>query len=348
MEWSDTVVAAIVALVSSLVLTGKWIEALEKRLAESQGVDREFLLKAFFGKDMNKYNGQFVVRFGGIWSVIGITMGLLILEAYHTYVLGKQYLVSIIFAVVTLLLFGGFIGFVDDVMGWKIGIRPRYRIISTLLIAIPLSVVKAGQSTIQLPIIGKLNLGIWYSLLVVPIGVMGASNAFNMLAGFNGLEAGMASIILSFYALYAYHLGRLVSVKISIIALAGVLGFLYWNRYPARTFPGNAFTYAIGALLAAIVIIGNYEKYGAALFTLYFAELILMIRGLMNGVYKETFGVPNPDGSLEQRYDKIYSVAHFAIYVLKKIRGRATERGVVALILIMQFVIGVVVTLLMW
>lgn len=345
----ELTVSCVTAFIVSFILTWRWISVLEEKLYTAKNVEeKEAVARAFFGKDMNKYEHPLVVRYGGIWAVIGTVFGYLILEAYHTYIGGGAYRLAEVFAVVTLLLLGGFIGFLDDVMGWKIGISPKTRILSTLAIAIPLSVVKAGVSTIYLPLLGRIDLGVYYSLVLVPIGVMGASNAFNMLAGYNGLEAGMAAITLSYYAIYALHLGRMLSFKLSVIALAAIIGFLYWNKPPARTFPGNGFTYAIGALLAAIVIIGNYEKFGVALFALYFLELALFIRGLLNGVYKETFGIPQPDGSLELPYDKIYSVTHLAIYILKRVRGRATEKGVTILILAVQAVIGLIALAVMW
>jgi hypothetical protein len=57
-----------------------------------------------------------------------------------------------------------------------------------IIAALPLMAIAAGETTMFIPFFGIINLGIIYSLIVIPIGVTGASNAFNMLAGFNGLE----------------------------------------------------------------------------------------------------------------------------------------------------------------
>ncbi|MCH7535807.1 MAG: glycosyl transferase family 4, partial [Bacteroidetes bacterium] len=67
----------------------------------------------------------------------------------------------------------------------------------TIPIAIPLIVVNAGVSDITLPFIGSVDFGILFPLLIVPIMIIFTTNAFNMLAGFNGLEAGNGIIILS-------------------------------------------------------------------------------------------------------------------------------------------------------
>ncbi len=341
---TDLLVGSATAFTVSILLTGIWIRSLQNRLNTVDEQERMLLLKFFFGKDMNKPGEIYVPRYGGLWAVIGIVFGLLVLEAYYVYLQGIRYFITEIFSIVTLLILGGFIGLLDDIYGLPI----KHRLLATLLISIPLATVKAGVSQITFPKIGKLDLGIYYSLLLVPIGIMGASNAFNMLAGYNGLEAGMASIILSGYALYAFHHGKYLSYQLAVISLAGVLGFLYWNRYPARTFPGNTFTYAVGALLAAIVIVDNFEKFGVTLFVLYFLELALFLRGLANGVYKQNFGRPAPNGELDLPYEKIYSVTHLAIYILKKLGIRSTEKNVVILILSVQLLLTITTLVLTW
>jgi len=55
-------------------------------------------------------------------------------------------------------------------------------------------VISAGETTMAIPLIGKVHFGIFYPLLLIPIGMAGASNAINLLAGFNGLEAGMGIV----------------------------------------------------------------------------------------------------------------------------------------------------------
>jgi len=55
---------------------------------------------------------------------------------------------------------------------------------------LPLVAIKVGKSFLKLPIFGHIEVGLFYPLLLVPLGVTGAANAVNMLAGFNGLEAG--------------------------------------------------------------------------------------------------------------------------------------------------------------
>ena len=69
----------------------------------------------------------------------------------------------------------------------------------TFGIAMPLVVVNAGHVIIELPLLGELNFGLLYPLVIIPIAVIGAANGYNMLAGYNGLEAGLGVIIISVF-----------------------------------------------------------------------------------------------------------------------------------------------------
>lgn len=96
----------------------------------------------------------------------------------------------------------------DDLLGWKKGLKQwqsRYYIICR-----PSNdgCRNAGQSTMNLPIVGTVDWGILYPLLIVPIGIVGASNVYNMVAGYNGLEAGMGVVMLSALAYIAFITGR--------------------------------------------------------------------------------------------------------------------------------------------
>ena len=324
--------SSLVAFALVLVIEPAWI-----RVARARGL---------VGQDMNKPGNVVVAEAGGIWAVVAAAFGLLALEALYTYLEGAPYQPAELYALVTLLLLASLLGFTDDILGWKRGLPRWQRVAFMAPVSLPLVVIKAGTSKLSLPLVGTVDLGIAYPLVAVPVGVLGAANAFNMLAGYNGLEAGMGLLLMLFTAAYAALKGLDLVFQAALVMAAALLGFLRYNWYPARVFPGNAFTYGVGAYYAALVILGNMEKYGLALFTLYFLELLLFIRGLGDKIYKENFGIPQPDGSLEPPYEKNYSITHLAIRLLKRTRGRATEKGVVLVILLAQAVIGFVALIL--
>ncbi|MEM1772422.1 MAG: glycosyl transferase family 4 [Desulfurococcaceae archaeon] len=293
----------------------------------------------FIGKDMNKLGEIYAVEASGIWVVLSSVFGILAYIAVETYTDMNSDLVSLMSISLTLLL-AGLLGFFDDILGWKKGISPAKRVLFTIPISIPLIVVKAGSSTIELPFIGTLDLGLIYPLMIVPIGIVGASNAFNMIAGYNGLESLQGIILLGSTLPLLYFTGRSLAIYVISPVLAALITFyILYNKYPAKAFPGNSFTYGIGAFYASLAVYWNFEKYAVLSFSLYFVELILFIRGLLNGVYKENFGRVSADGSLLPPYEKTFSLTHLAIKIVRKIKKRCYEPDVVNTIAILQLVV---------
>jgi len=296
----------------------------------------------FKGKDMNKPYETYAVEAGGVWVSFGASFGLLVIIAAHRYFNGEYYFLPELMSLALLLFMASFLGFLDDLLGWKKGLRVWQRVIFMGPLALPMVVIKAGVSTISIPFIGAINLGLLYPLILVPIGILGASNAFNMIAGYNGLEAGMGLVLMIFTFIFSWIKGLEHVAYASLVMAFALAAFLIYNWYPAKTFPGNSLTYGFGAYYASLVILGNFEKFGVLMFTLYFIEFLLFIRGLKHGVYKENFGKVNPDGSLEPPYDRVYSVTHLTIKLLKKIRGKAYERSVTITIIIIQIIISII------
>ncbi len=162
------------ALAATWVATRKWI-----RKAPEVGL---------LGRDMNKPDRRQVPEMGGVSVVFGFVLGVLFYIGLQTFGMGAMGYTSILAALCTVLM-ACIIGIMDDVLGWKAGLRQWQKPIFMLFAAMPMMVINAGHSTMGLPIVGQLELGILFPLVVVPIGIVGASNAFNMVAGYNGPEA---------------------------------------------------------------------------------------------------------------------------------------------------------------
>ncbi|HIJ97918.1 TPA: glycosyl transferase [archaeon] len=92
-----------------------------------------------------------------------------------------------------------------------------------------------------------------FAIIFVFAAVTIASNWTNMVAGFNGLEAGMGAIMLTFLAL---NTGAQHTQAILLIYAAVLAGFLIFNKYPAKIFPGDSGTLPIGAVLVGATLIG--------------------------------------------------------------------------------------------
>jgi UDP-N-acetylglucosamine--dolichyl-phosphate N-acetylglucosaminephosphotransferase len=289
-------------------------------------------------EDMNKPKKEKnVAGSGGITVVMGAMIGIFLYIALQTFYFqsttGSAISIKIFAMISTLLLVSG-IGLIDDLFGWKKGgLSKRSRLILIFVSAIPLVVINAGQSTVM-----GIHFGIIYPLLIVPLGILGATTVFNFLAGFNGLETSQGIIMLSALAIVTYVSGNAWLSVVALCLVASLLAFYIFNANPARVFPGDVLTYAIGASIAVIAIMGDAEKIALFFFIPYFIEMILKLRGRLK---KQSFGKPNRDGSLEMPYDKIYGLEHLAIFILQKIKPskKVYENDVVYLINGFQIVV---------
>lgn len=187
------------------------------------------------------------------------------------------------------------------------GLKQNLKMLFVLPAALPLIAVGAGSSTMHLPVIGTMEWGIIYPLLLLPVGLLFVSNVVNMLAGTNGLSAAM-SLVASFYlGLFAYLNGEVAAMLIAWSLTASLLAFIYYNFYPASILPGDSLTYLCGAALFAAMVIGNMEKFGVFLFIPWITEFLLKLR---SGFQAHSWGILQEDGTLKPQHEKVYSLTH--------------------------------------
>jgi UDP-GlcNAc:undecaprenyl-phosphate GlcNAc-1-phosphate transferase len=96
--------------------------------------------------------------------------------------------------------------------------------------------------------------GLVDSLLTVVL-VVGMLNAINLLDGLDGLASGVSAVAAAGFA-------YVVDGEFHVLALAlagSLLGFLVWNRPPARTYLGDGGSYLIGTALAMLLIVSLRE-----------------------------------------------------------------------------------------
>jgi len=133
--------------------------------------------------------------------------------------------------------------------------------------------------------------------LVVPLGVTSASNAANMLEGFNGLGAGLGVIMTASLIALSLLTGAQEGLFLLFPLLGALAAFLCFNRYPARVFPGDSMTLFTGATIACAAIISSpsLKAFGALLFIPMIIEFVLKFRGHFQA---ENYGEIGSDGRL--------------------------------------------------
>jgi UDP-N-acetylglucosamine--dolichyl-phosphate N-acetylglucosaminephosphotransferase len=289
------------------------------------------------GKDMNKEGKPEVAEMGGIAIVAGFTAGVLLAVFGNSFFGFNFNLVYVLAALITVHSIA-FIGIVDDLLDVPQWLKAFLPIFSS----VPLVAAKATASTIiTIPFIGMVDFGIFYILVLIPIGVTVASNLTNMLAGFNGLEAGMGVVIFGTVSLFAYLTGNVIALVVFLPMLGALLGFIPYNWYPAKVFPGDVGTLSIGAALAAGVIIGNMEGIGALLLSLHVIDFFIK---LANGFPSSNWWGNYKDGKLYPPEERVIGFCQ----LLMKLTNGISERNLVIVFILAETAVAIMALLFYW
>jgi phospho-N-acetylmuramoyl-pentapeptide-transferase len=166
----------------------------------------------------------------------------------------------------------GLIGFIDDFIKLthrrSLGLNGRWKLLLLGLITVGVGIAARHQhlpTTVYVPGLGSLPLSYaWYGLLFLAIA--GAANGVNLTDGLDGLAAGTGVIALfTFAAINVIAWIRSgppnhrfeTKLDLAIVGAAligGLIGFLWYNAFPAEVFMGDTGSMAIGGALASFAI----------------------------------------------------------------------------------------------
>lgn len=291
------------------------------------------------GPDVHKPGRPEIPEMGGLALVAGFGAGVLLGIALTTFWPPFPRLDRVtLLAVLTVVLLVTLIGVMDDL----IGIRQWVKALLPFVAALPLAVVRAGVSTVTLPFIGRLDFGIFYPLVLVPLGITGAANAVNMLAGFNGLELGMGITAMGSLAVIAAGLHATVSLALLLAGIGASLGVLIFNWYPAKVFVGDVGTLSLGAIIAAAVIVGNFEWAGLIVIVPY--ALDFLIKAVHGFPSRGWWGELREDGRLHCPQGGPVGLAQLVL----KLTGGLHERTLVLVLIGLEALCGIAAILLYW
>jgi UDP-N-acetylglucosamine--dolichyl-phosphate N-acetylglucosaminephosphotransferase len=283
---------------------------------------RKMRIARIVGHDVNKPGKPEVAEMGGLAIVVGVIGALLLAIALRTFA-GYQFNLNEIMAAMLTMTIISLVGIFDDLFD----MRKDVKTLLPMVAALPLvALATAGSTTISLPFLGQFDFGIFYIVVLIPLGVTVSANLTNMLAGFNGMEAGMGSVIFASVLLLAVANGASETGMIAAAMLGALLSFLRLNWYPAKVFIGDIGTLLIGGTLAVCVIIGNVESAGAILVAPYLFDFVIKAynRFPSTNWWGEARG---KDGRLHPLGGKVRGLAQLAM----KLSGGITEKRLVLL-----------------
>jgi UDP-GlcNAc:undecaprenyl-phosphate GlcNAc-1-phosphate transferase len=94
----------------------------------------------------------------------------------------------------------------------------------------------------------------YIDVLITVIWVVGICNSINFFDNLDGGAAGTGAISAIFLTYLALSNGQSFIAALAVVVTGGTLGFLIWNRTPARIYMGDAGALFLGVLLATLTI----------------------------------------------------------------------------------------------
>ncbi|HEY9745500.1 MAG TPA: phospho-N-acetylmuramoyl-pentapeptide-transferase [Oculatellaceae cyanobacterium] len=216
---------------------------------------------------------------GGVLILAGVLFGFICLSVLKQLAFPT---VQVLWVLGITLVFGA-LGFVDDYL--KISKKKNKGV--------------SGYTKLAVQICSGLALGIWamqqnptgaisiFGLAELPLGwlypafaafvITGASNAVNLTDGLDGLASGTTFMTFMAFSLILFAAGQPDLALVSQMLAGAALGFLMFNRHPARVFMGDTGSLALGGALGALAVTGRMELWLTLLASVYIIEALSVI-----------------------------------------------------------------------
>lgn len=196
---------------------------------------------------------------------IGIYAAVVVTAAAGSLLLGMSGS-SEIWVIMLVGLLYGMIGFTDDYIKvaarHNLGLRAWQKLVLQIAtgLAFGIYIMKftPAGGNVWVPFVNmEVDLGIFFPVFVT-FTMAAMSNSVNLSDGMDGLCAGISAIFALFFA-WILDTPQFKSSSLYMLAVAGAcLGFLFFNRYPAKIFMGDTGSMALGGgMTAAIMLTGK-------------------------------------------------------------------------------------------
>ena len=205
--------------------------------------------------DDRKVHGEQIPRIGGVaifWAVaialIGMTM---IFGERALGIAGRDLAIICLGAAV---IHG--VGLWDDVRP----MRARWKFLAQIGVAVGVYYAGVRVTSLSLPFVGSVELGIGAGVLFTVFWLVGITNAFNLIDGLDGLASGAAMFALTTMFVVATINGQSGAAVLTIVVAGATLGFLFFNFPPASIFLGDSGSLFLGFMLAGIGLLSSQKS----------------------------------------------------------------------------------------
>lgn len=198
---------------------------------------------------------------GGISFIIAIVVSLVVAMFLDS--TNIQYYILFIYTTISF----SIIGYIDDmlIVVKKIndGLAPRKKLMLQILFSVIfymlVTFIYKDINYIHIPVFDyNLNISYLYIIFLV-FWQTGFSNAVNLTDGLDGLATSVTVITTGTFALLAYKEDNFPVLVFCLTIVGSLIGFLLFNRNPAKIFMGDTGSLALGGILAAISVVLHKE-----------------------------------------------------------------------------------------
>lgn len=187
-----------------------------------------------------------------------------------------------------------FIGFLDDFLSLKKGKNEGLTTVQKLimqlfvaLIVFYLYIKNGGQTRLIVSTLGiDIEMKWLYGIFILFI-LVGSSNAVNLTDGLDGLAGGLSMISFIAFSLISLMVGYENMGVFSLVLTGALIGFLFYNAYPARVFMGDTGSLALGAVMGIIAILTHRE---ITLLIVAFVFVIETLSVILQVIWVKCFG----------------------------------------------------------
>ncbi len=210
---------------------------------------------------------------GGIMMIISFN----ILAIYYSFTL-KEIIPCLILA-------DGFalIGFIDDylkvILKRSDGFKPKQKFISQVILTLIYGsylhmFYPELLHKIRIPFVkGEFDIGI-FGIILMFFAIMGTVNAVNFTDGVDGLASCVTLVVALFFLIVSIIENNNGLMIVSLILIGALLGFLVYNRHPAKIFMGDTGSLFLGGLVVSMAYMHKMVLFILIIGVIYFIEIL--------------------------------------------------------------------------
>ena len=202
-----------------------------------------------------KTQAQPVPYLGGVAIALGIsiiTLGAIFVGAENFVGENNNQLKDLALTILLPALVLGAMGLFDDLRS----LSPWPRLITQTVVGTVVAFVIVENGTIGTPFGGgdSGDSGSWINTLVTILWIVGVCNSINFFDNLDGAASGAVAIAALGVFVIAFDRGQELVSALSIVTAGATIGFLMWNKSPAKIYMGDAGALFLGVIISVATI----------------------------------------------------------------------------------------------